>query len=95
MVWASTVSSTSRVAGLSLDDIDGVLHAGTVAEWKAIATERLGVLSEEIGRLRRHRDATNWQFVERRSRRANRSVRTTESLPESVTHDESKASATA
>ncbi len=42
-------------AGLSLDDIDGVLHAGTVAEWKAIATERLGVLSEEIERLQRAR----------------------------------------
>jgi DNA-binding transcriptional MerR regulator len=42
-------------AGLSLDDIDGVLHAGTVAEWKAIAAERLGVLSEEIERLQRAR----------------------------------------
>jgi DNA-binding transcriptional MerR regulator len=42
-------------AGLSLDDIDGVLHAGTVAAWKAIAAERLGVLSEEIERLQRAR----------------------------------------
>jgi DNA-binding transcriptional MerR regulator len=42
-------------AGLSLDDIDGVLHAGTVAEWKAIAAERLGVLSAEIERLQRAR----------------------------------------
>jgi len=42
-------------AGLSLDDIDGVLHAATVADWKAIAAERLGVLSEEIERLQRAR----------------------------------------
>jgi MerR family copper efflux transcriptional regulator len=42
-------------AGLSLIDIDGVLDAGTVAEWKAIATERLGVLSDEIERLQRAR----------------------------------------
>jgi hypothetical protein len=32
-----------------------VLHAGTVAEWKAIAAERLGVLSAEIERLQRAR----------------------------------------
>ena len=43
-------------AGLSLDDIDGVLHAGSVAEWKAIATERLAVLTDEIERLQRARD---------------------------------------
>jgi MerR family transcriptional regulator, copper efflux regulator len=42
-------------AGLSLDDIDGVLRAGTVAEWKAIASERLAELSEEIERLERAR----------------------------------------
>lgn len=42
-------------AGLSLDDIDGVLNAATVAEWKAIATERLAVLSDEIERLQRAR----------------------------------------
>src|SRR4029077_14927231 len=30
-------------AGLSLDDIDGVLSASSVADWKAIATERLEV----------------------------------------------------
>lgn len=38
-------------AGLSLDDIEGVLGAATVDEWKAIATERLTVLVEEIERL--------------------------------------------
>ncbi len=42
-------------AGLSLDDIDGLLNAGTVAEWKAIAAERLAVLSDEIDRLERAR----------------------------------------
>lgn len=42
-------------AGLSLDDITGVLGAETVAEWKAIATVRLAELSEEIERLERAR----------------------------------------
>lgn len=42
-------------AGLSLDDIDGLLHAGTVAQWKAIASERLAALSAEINRLQRAR----------------------------------------
>jgi DNA-binding transcriptional MerR regulator len=42
-------------AGLSLDDVDGVLNAGTVGEWKAIATERLAVLSDAIDRLQRAR----------------------------------------
>jgi DNA-binding transcriptional MerR regulator len=38
-------------AGLALDDIDGVLNAAGVAEWKAIAARRLEVLDEEIARL--------------------------------------------
>jgi len=42
-------------AGLSLDDIRGVLDAGTVDEWKAIASARLHVLDEEIERLERAR----------------------------------------
>jgi DNA-binding transcriptional MerR regulator len=42
-------------AGLSLDDIDGVLRAATVAEWKAIAADRLADLSAEIDRLVRAR----------------------------------------
>ena len=42
-------------AGLSLDDIRGVLDAATVAEWKAIASARLEVLDEEIERLERAR----------------------------------------
>ncbi len=43
-------------AGLSLDDIEGMLGAGTVAEWKAIATERLTALNDEIDRMQRARD---------------------------------------
>lgn len=43
-------------AGLSLDDIAGVLGAATVADWKAIASRRLDVLDDEIARLRDARD---------------------------------------
>jgi len=43
-------------AGLSLDDITGVLGAGAVREWKAIASRRLELLNEEIERLARARD---------------------------------------
>ncbi len=43
-------------AGLSLHDIDGILQASSRAEWKAIATERLATLTEEIERLERARD---------------------------------------
>jgi MerR family transcriptional regulator, copper efflux regulator len=42
-------------AGLSLDDIRGVLDASTVDEWKAIAAARLEHLDEEIDRLERAR----------------------------------------
>jgi DNA-binding transcriptional MerR regulator len=42
-------------AGLSLDDIDGILHAPTIADWKAIGRRRLDVLNEEIERLERAR----------------------------------------
>lgn len=38
-------------AGLSLDDIGGILTAPDVAAWKAIAVERLAVLDLEIERL--------------------------------------------
>lgn len=38
-------------AGLSLDDIEGVLAAEHVAEWKAIAASRLEILDQEIQRL--------------------------------------------
>jgi DNA-binding transcriptional MerR regulator len=38
-------------AGLSLDDIDGVLGAPDVGTWKAIAERRLEVLNDEIARL--------------------------------------------
>jgi DNA-binding transcriptional MerR regulator len=42
-------------AGLSLDDIAGVLHAEGVAEWKTIANTRLAVLEDEIERLQEAR----------------------------------------
>ncbi len=42
-------------AGLSLDDIDGILHAQTNAQWKEVASERLVELSDEISRLKRAR----------------------------------------
>lgn len=38
-------------AGLSLDEIHGVLDADDNASWKAIARERLAQLDEEIARL--------------------------------------------
>ena len=38
-------------AGLSLDDIDGVLRANSVDEWKKIGIRRLEVLEQEIARL--------------------------------------------
>ena len=38
-------------AGLSLDDIAGVLGAATVDEWKDIARQRLTALDAEIERL--------------------------------------------
>jgi DNA-binding transcriptional MerR regulator len=43
-------------AGLTLDDIGGILRADEVAEWKAIATERLTQLDAEIARLQQARD---------------------------------------
>jgi DNA-binding transcriptional MerR regulator len=43
-------------AGLSLDDIDGVLHAASVGEWKEIGQRRLAVLDDEIARLENARE---------------------------------------
>jgi DNA-binding transcriptional MerR regulator len=43
-------------AGLSLEDIDGVLRAAQVDEWKAIGERRLAVLDEEIDRLENARE---------------------------------------
>jgi DNA-binding transcriptional MerR regulator len=43
-------------AGLALDEIDAILHAETVAEWKAIAASRLEVLDEEIAQLQQARE---------------------------------------
>jgi DNA-binding transcriptional MerR regulator len=42
-------------AGLSLDDIEGILRARSVSEWKVIARERLHVLDEEIARAQEAR----------------------------------------
>jgi DNA-binding transcriptional MerR regulator len=38
-------------AGLGLDDIEGILNARTVAEWKVIGRERLAELDNEIEQL--------------------------------------------
>ncbi len=38
-------------AGLTLDDIDGILNSESVREWKAIARLRLAALKDEIARL--------------------------------------------
>lgn len=43
-------------AGLSLDDIAGVLGAAHVTDWKAIGRRRLAVLDAEIDRLQRARE---------------------------------------
>ncbi len=43
-------------AGLSLDDIQGILEADDQAAWKAIAEERLRRLDDEIGRLEHARE---------------------------------------
>ena len=42
-------------AGLTLDEVDGILSAPTVADWKAIALARLHELDAEIERLERAR----------------------------------------
>lgn len=42
-------------AGLSLDDIEVILGASTVDEWKVVARERLVALDTEIERLQRAR----------------------------------------
>jgi DNA-binding transcriptional MerR regulator len=43
-------------AGLSLDDIDGIVGAASVGEWKEIGQRRLAVLDEEIARLEHARE---------------------------------------
>jgi MerR family redox-sensitive transcriptional activator SoxR len=42
-------------AGLHLDDIAGVLAAGSVEDWKAIARDRLALLDAELERLQQAR----------------------------------------
>jgi len=41
--------------GLGLDEVHGILHAATAAEWKAIAGHRLAALDEQIVRLQHAR----------------------------------------
>jgi DNA-binding transcriptional MerR regulator len=43
-------------AGLALDDIEGILDASHVSEWKRVARRRLAVLDEEIARLQDARE---------------------------------------
>jgi MerR family redox-sensitive transcriptional activator SoxR len=43
-------------AGLALDDIEGILNAKRVSEWKAIARHRLVALDEEIVQLQTARE---------------------------------------
>jgi hypothetical protein len=40
-------------AGLSLDDIDGIVNAASNDEWKGIARRRLRSLEEQIAQLER------------------------------------------
>src|ERR1700758_988185 len=44
-----------RDAGLTLDDVAGILHAATVTEWKAIARQRLQALDVHIAELQQAR----------------------------------------
>ena len=41
--------------GLGLDEVHGILHAATAAEWKAIAGRRLAALGEQIAQLQHAR----------------------------------------
>src|SRR5499427_143121 len=41
--------------GLTLDEVHGILHAATAAEWKAIASQRLAALDEQIAQLQHAR----------------------------------------
>jgi DNA-binding transcriptional MerR regulator len=43
-------------AGLALDDIEGILHAATAAQWKAIARRRLTTLDGQIAQLQHARN---------------------------------------
>jgi MerR family redox-sensitive transcriptional activator SoxR len=43
-------------AGLALDDIEGILNAANVREWKAIARRRLEALDTEIAQMQQARE---------------------------------------
>jgi MerR family redox-sensitive transcriptional activator SoxR len=42
--------------GLTLDEVSGILRAATAAEWKAIASQRLEALDEQIAQLQHARE---------------------------------------
>jgi MerR family redox-sensitive transcriptional activator SoxR len=42
--------------GLTLDEVDGILHAATMAEWKSIAGQRLAALDKQIAELQHARE---------------------------------------
>ena len=42
-------------AGLTLDEVDGILRAASASEWKAVAAQRLATLDEQIAQLQRSR----------------------------------------
>jgi DNA-binding transcriptional MerR regulator len=42
--------------GLTLDEVSGILHAATMAEWKWIAGRRLTALDEQIAQLQYARE---------------------------------------
>lgn len=41
--------------GLTLDEVHGILHAATLAEWKSVAGQRLEALDEQIAQLQHAR----------------------------------------
>src|SRR3954447_10386265 len=43
-------------AGLSLEEIDGILRAASVGEWKSIAARRLDELDEQLAQLQHARE---------------------------------------
>jgi len=42
--------------GLTLEEISGIIHAATMAEWKSIAGQRLEILDDQIAQLQYARE---------------------------------------
>jgi MerR family redox-sensitive transcriptional activator SoxR len=42
--------------GLTLDEVHGIMHAATMAQWKSIAGQRLEALDEQIAQLQHARN---------------------------------------